>query len=242
MTPTAITATGPHPSRAGATLAPPPFRLLANESAAGWSNPPTHLIGAGRANQRRADVMAGRGCAGRRAGPFCGRGPVWRRGFRCGAGTREVGVVCTVGRGLWGRVRLDGRGLKCGRGYGARGAGPFCGRGLRVGRGLRCGAGPMGQPHPTEWAPYGAAPRCAKTLPSHNPTASPRRGAGAVLWGQRRGAILGGYAGWAPCGAPPGAVGPTAITLSPLSRSCGRPSPWDRWRAGGGDQDTEWLV
>lgn len=183
------------------------------------------------------------GVLGEGRGLFVGVAP--SGGGASGVGRGPVRWAWSAGgRGLWERVRPDGRGLKCGRGrgYGARGAGPFCGRGLRVGRGLQCGAGPMGQPHPTEWAPYGAAPRCAKTLPSHNPTASPRRGAGAVLWGQRRGAILGGYAGWAPCGAPPGAVGPTAITLSPLSRSCGRPSPWDRWRAGGGDQDTEWLV
>lgn len=38
------------------------------------------------------------GVLGEGRGLFCGRGPVWRRGFRCGAGTREVGVVCT---GAW---------------------------------------------------------------------------------------------------------------------------------------------
>ncbi|XP_021230613.1 glucokinase isoform X4 [Numida meleagris] len=99
----------------------------------------------------------------------------------------------------------------------------------------------MGQPHPTEWAPYGAAPSVPRPS-THDPEASPSCGAGTALWGQRRGDILGGHAGWAPRGAPPGTVGPATAAFSPLSRSRGRLSPWDRWRAGGGDQDTEWLV
>ena len=143
------------------------------------------------------------------------------------AGETIGGAVC-VGGVAYRACPSGGRGLKCGRGF-------------RDGRGLWCGAGPMGQLHPTEWEPCGAAPRCSLSRPSRPHSFTPLWGRHRAT-GQRYGVILGGHADWAPRGAPPGAVGPAAVALSPLSRSRGRPSPWDRWRAGGGDQDTEWLV